>query len=189
MKIGVIGKGNVGGGLARLWEQKGHEVVTSGSDMDAKRSAVEHGDVILIATPPGTAAGVAAELGLDGKTVIDATNRFESGLAGSLAEDVAQAAPGANVVKAFNSVFAATYDGIQGAAQTPHVYIAGDDAGAKEQVTELARDAGFEAVDVGGLEKAADLEGFARANIAVAYAQGKGPFVYRLFMPEELQAG
>lgn len=189
MKIGVIGKGNVGGGLARLWEQKGHDVVTSGSDMDEKQRAAEHGDVILIATPPGTAAGVAAELELDAKIVIDATNRFESGLAGSLAEDLAQAASGAKVVKAFNTVFAATYDAIQGAGQTPNVYIAGDDAAAKEQVSELARDAGFEAVDVGALEKASDLEGFARANIAVAYAQGKGPFVYRLFMPDELQAG
>jgi predicted dinucleotide-binding enzyme len=189
MKIGVIGKGNVGGGLARLWEQKGHDVVTSGSDVDEKRRAAEHGDVILIATPPGTAADVAAELELDGKTVIDATNRFESGLAGSLAEDVAKAAPSANVVKAFNSVFARTYDAIQGAAEPPHMYLAGDDEAAKAQVSELARDAGFEAVDVGGLEKAADIEGFARANISVAFAQGRGPFVYRVLAPDELQAG
>jgi 8-hydroxy-5-deazaflavin:NADPH oxidoreductase len=64
--------------------------------------------------------------------------------------------------------------------------IAGDDAGAKETVSALARDLGFEPVDAGGLEAARGVEAFADLNIAIAYRMGRGPFAYRLAEAKDL---
>ena len=47
MKITVVGRGNVGGGLARLWEQAGHDVSALGSDGGDASDA----DVVVVAVP------------------------------------------------------------------------------------------------------------------------------------------
>src|ERR1700751_3263887 len=73
MRITVVGRGNLGGGLAGLWERAGHQVARLGrdggdvSDADVGGGAVP-GDSLVQAVPrlPGVA----------GKTVIDATNRI-----------------------------------------------------------------------------------------------------------------
>jgi predicted dinucleotide-binding enzyme len=49
MKITTIGRGNIGGGLARLWEQAGHTVATLGREGDDASDA----DVVLVAVPGG----------------------------------------------------------------------------------------------------------------------------------------
>jgi predicted dinucleotide-binding enzyme len=181
MKIGVIGGGNVGGGLARLWEQAGHDVQVSKRGSVAETAA--HGEVVLLAVPAMAVDDAIREAGsLEGKVLIDATNdigRERESQAGHIAE----LAAGAKVVKAFNAVFAAIYDEIAKLDTPPELAFCGDDAGAKEQVAELIRDANFEPLDVGGLEQAANVEGFARMNIAIAYGQGRGPFVWRLETP------
>jgi 8-hydroxy-5-deazaflavin:NADPH oxidoreductase len=73
MRIAVFGRGNVGGGLADLWERAGHEVTRLGRD----GGDVSDADVVVVAVP-GRAAPEALERlnGLEGKTVIDATNRY-----------------------------------------------------------------------------------------------------------------
>ncbi len=50
MKITTIGRGNIGGGLARLWEQAGHDVTTLGSD----GGDVSNADAVLVAVPAGS---------------------------------------------------------------------------------------------------------------------------------------
>jgi hypothetical protein len=109
MKIATIGRGNVGGGLADLWEKAGHDVHRLGSD----GGDVAEAEAVLLAVPSG-AIGDALERvsGLEGTTLIDATNIFEGERPGgldSLAAYVKQTS-GANVAKAFNTVFAALYD-------------------------------------------------------------------------------
>jgi hypothetical protein len=63
--------------------------------------------------------------------------------------------------------------------------IAGDDAQAKETVSQLMSDFGFRPVDAGGLDAASDMEAFARLVINLAYKQGRGPFTYRFAPPNE----
>ena len=58
----------------------------------------------------------------------------------------------------------------------------GDDADAKAIVGELIGDVGLEPVDAGGSEVTPLVEAFAKLIIGIAYAQGRGPFVYR-FQP------
>src|SRR5438105_8374131 len=72
MRITVFGNGNVGGGLADLWERAGHEVTRLGRD----GGDVSDSQVVLVAVPGGEiAAALDKVTGLEGKTVIDATNR------------------------------------------------------------------------------------------------------------------
>src|SRR5919201_3454093 len=69
----MIGKGNVGGGLADRWEKTGHTVTRLGRDGGDASDA----DVVVVAVPGGSIAEALGRVsGLDGKVVIDATNAF-----------------------------------------------------------------------------------------------------------------
>ena len=75
MKIVTIGRGNIGGGLARLWRDAGHEVEGLGRDGGDASDA----DVVLIAVPGDQISTALAKVrGLDGKIAIDATNVLPS---------------------------------------------------------------------------------------------------------------
>jgi predicted dinucleotide-binding enzyme len=58
------------------------------------------------------------------------------------------------VGKAFNTTFAGTLVEGEVAGQPLDVYVAGDDAGAKETVSQLVRDGGLVAIDTGPLRRA-----------------------------------
>jgi len=58
MKIGAIGAGNVGGTLAKLWREAGHDVRAGGRDSVAEVAA--HGEIVLLAVPADTQADVEA---------------------------------------------------------------------------------------------------------------------------------
>ena len=73
MNIFVLGRGNVGGGLARRWERAGHSVTRIGKD----GGDVSEADAVLIAVPGGAIADALGKVqGLEGKAAIDATNLF-----------------------------------------------------------------------------------------------------------------
>ena len=71
MKIAVLGRGNVGGGLADLWQRAGHEVTRIGREC----GEVSDGEAVVVAVPGGAIAEALDNVqGIEGKTVIDATN-------------------------------------------------------------------------------------------------------------------
>jgi 8-hydroxy-5-deazaflavin:NADPH oxidoreductase len=71
MKIAVVGRGNVGGGLADLWEQASHEVMKIGR----VGGDVSDAEAVIVAVPGNTIAAALGNVrGIEGKTVIDATN-------------------------------------------------------------------------------------------------------------------
>ena len=73
MKIVVAGRGNVGGGLARLWTRAGHDVTALGED----GGDGSHADAVVIAVPGHTIEDALSRVtGIDGKTTIDATNSY-----------------------------------------------------------------------------------------------------------------
>jgi predicted dinucleotide-binding enzyme len=173
-RIGVLGGGNVGGGLAELWRQAGHDVRVSGRDTIAETAAF--GDVVVLAVPDTAASEALSSAGsLAGKVLIDATNNLGGGPTGA---EIAALVPDAEVVKAFNTVFARLYDRLGSETPAPSMVLCGDDEEAKTTVALLARDAGYEPVDAGGIDAAADIEAFARLVIGIAYRQGHGPFFY-----------
>ena len=76
MNIAVIGRGNVGAGLAQRWRAAGHEVQELGRDGGDASAA----DVIVVAVPAEQIADALAKVsGVDGKIAIDTTNAVRDG--------------------------------------------------------------------------------------------------------------
>lgn len=197
MKIAVIGAGNVGGTLGRRWAALGHELVFGVRDparekyqglvtqtagrgrLAGNREACAGAGAVLLATPWNTTEAALAECGpLDGQVLIDATNplgadlKLTIGHGDSGGEQVARWAPGARVVKAFNTTgFNIMEDPV---IQGRHalMFVAGDDPAAKSVVLDLASAIGFEAVDAGPLASSRMLEPMAQLWIHCAYRQG-----------------
>ena len=176
MNITVIGRGNVGGGLAKLWAGAGHEVQTLGQDGGDASAA----DVVVVAVPgPAIADACAKVTGFAGKPAIDATNAWGSRNEAypSNAAEV-KAIVGGPVAKSFNLNFAALYNQIAAQEAKPSSPYAADEEIAV-LTEELIRDAGFEPVAAGGLENARALEDTLPLLFAVAQG-GTGPFFYRI---------
>jgi 8-hydroxy-5-deazaflavin:NADPH oxidoreductase len=148
----------------------------------ASLGSAELGDVVVLALWYGTNIEIAKQLGarLAGKVVVDIANPLNStydGLAttpdSSSAEDVARAiASGAKVVKAFNTTYAGTLLAGEVAGQPLDVFIAGDDADAKNKVAELVRDGGMRPIDTGPLSRARQIEGMQLLHITLQNTLG-----------------
>jgi predicted dinucleotide-binding enzyme len=182
VKIAVIGRGNVGGGLAKLWRAAGHDVAEFGKDGGDASDA----DVLLIAVPSGAIAEALGKVsGIEGKTAIDATNSYggRNEAFESLAHEV-KSIVGGPTAKSFNSNFAALYDEIASQRVRPSNFFAAED-GAREVTEQLIRDAGYDPLYVGGLEQARALEDGGKPWMAAVQA-GLGQSFYRYAPPGEL---
>jgi 8-hydroxy-5-deazaflavin:NADPH oxidoreductase len=182
MKVAVVGRGNVGGGLADRWERAGHDVTRIGKDGGDVSSA----DAVLVAVPGGAVADALGKVqGIEGKTVIDATNVVgdaepPDGFA-SNAEFIKSKTNGPTA-KSFNLNFAVLYDQIESAKTKPSNIWSGDED-ARVTVEQLIRDVGYEPVYAGGLENAAAQE--AAIGLFFGLAQSAGRFFYRFASPDE----
>lgn len=182
MRITVIGRGRVGGGLARRWEGAGHEVTSLGRDGGDASDA----DAVLVAVPGAEIADALGRVsGLSGKLVVDATNIVgeRRGDFPSLAHEV-KAIVGGPVAKSFSTNFAAIYDRIDEQRARPSNLYAADDE-AREVAERLIRDAGYDPVYVGDLGQARALEDLL-AVIGSISRSGLGPFFYRFSPPGSL---
>jgi 8-hydroxy-5-deazaflavin:NADPH oxidoreductase len=182
MKVAVVGRGNIGGGLGDLWEKAGHEVTRIGRD----GGDVSDADAVLIAIPGGRIAEMlATTTGFDGKTVIDATNLIGAeppqGFA-SNAEFI-KSRTGGPTAKAFNTNFAALFGRLGDARTRPSNIWCGDDE-ARPAAQQLIEDAGYEPVYAGGIDKASMVEAFLALEFAIAQG-GLGQFFYRIAEPDQ----
>lgn len=198
MRIGVIGIGMVGGTLGRRWARGGHEVMfgvrepssdkvgrlLADSGENARAGTVSEaaafGEVVALATPWGGTEDALRHAGdLSGKVLLDCTNPLKPDLSGlegdrSAAEQVASWAPGAKVVKIFNTTGANNMDDPRFGDDRATMFYCGDDAEAKNVAARLAEELGFEAVDAGPLAEARSLEHLALLWIHLAYVQKLG---------------
>jgi predicted dinucleotide-binding enzyme len=182
VNIAVIGRGNVGGGLARLWRKAGHTVTEIGREGGDASDA----DAVLVAVPSGAIADALGKVsGVEGKVAIDATNpysgrneEFES-----LAHEV-KSIVGGPVAKSFNLEYAVLYDQIEEQRARPSNLYAAEE-GAREVAEQLIRDAGYDPVYVGGLEQARVLED-SLALFASIRRAGLGPYFRRFAGPGSL---
>jgi len=180
MNIGILGNGNVGGTLGKRWADIGHQVVFASRDPASIEGAAK-ADVVVVALPFEAAREVLEPLDLNGKIVLDATNPLLPNLAGlavsgttSAAEQVAQWARGASVVKVFNTTGANNMADPIYNGEAATMFYCGDDAGAKAVAKRLASELGFEAIDAGPLSNARLLEPLAMLWIWLAYPGGQG---------------
>jgi len=133
------------------------------------------GDIVVLAVWYGTNLEIARQLGnkLAGKVVVDIANPLNAtydGLAtapdSSSAEDLAKVvAPGARVVKAFNTTYAGTLISGQVDGRPLDVFIAGDDAEAKAKVAQLVKEGGMRPIDTGALNRSRQIEGMQLLHI------------------------
>jgi predicted dinucleotide-binding enzyme len=183
MKIAVVGKGNVGGGLADLWERAGHEVTRIGHD----GGDVTGAEAVLVAVPGGAiAAALDGVQGLEGKIVIDATNLVGAAPPPgffSNAEFVKSRTDGPTA-KSFNVNFAALYGRLRELPSRPSNLWCGDEE-ARDVVEQLNRDAGYEPVYAGPLDNASTQESLVQLMFGIVEG-GMGPLVYRFAPPDQL---
>lgn len=198
MKVAIIGTGNMGKGLTKQIAKAGPHVTVTARGLDkagalAKElahvtavpaaQALGGADVVVVATAYADAISALQSLGdLTGKVVIDITNPLTADYMGltighttSAGEEIAKAVPGAQVVKAFNTVFAQILtEGPQLQGKSVPVFYATDSGQARETVRVLIESTGFAAVNAGPLKNARYLEPVAGLNIYFAYGAGHG---------------
>ena len=193
MHLAILGAGSVGGTLGRRWAQAGHRIhfgVRSPDGAKTKRlladigdsavagtvrDAVEEAPVVVLATPWSAARSVIDQAGdLTGKVLIDCINPIGAVSSGSIqsatdsgAEQIAEWAAGADVVKAFNTTgWENMANPLYGDQRATMFYCGAERA--KSTVHQLIEEIGFEAIDVGDLKMARHLESMALVWIMLA---------------------
>jgi predicted dinucleotide-binding enzyme len=181
MRIGIIGTGKLGGGLARAWQARGHEVRLGNREPGTTAAAAEHGEVVVLAVPFEAVEAALETAGpLEGKILVDCVNAIAWGEQGprlllthSVAEHIARRRPKARVVKAFNTLGANHLGNLGWPGITPDTFLCGDDEEARGVVSRLAEDVGFGVVDCGPLASAGMIEHLALTWI---YLSGRGGY-------------
>lgn len=204
MQIAVLGAGGVGGTLGGRWAKAGNDVafgvrdpggakvraLVQGMGPNVKAMSVAEAagrSAIVVLTVPWESArdAILAAGNLEGKIVVDVTNPvimtpegLQQGLVightTSAAEQIAQWAVGAHVVKAFNTTGWQNMADPAYGARGLTMLLCGDQAESKQTVTLLAAQLGFEPVDVGPLRSARYLEALAMLWIDMAVFRGFG---------------
>lgn len=188
MNIGIVGSGQVAKTLAAGFLKHGHGVMVgtrdtskladwaagnAGAAVGSFADAAKYGEAIVL-TVKGAAAldalALAGAESLAGKTVMDTTNpiaaeppvngvlKYFTNLDESLMERLQVAHPAAHFVKVFNSVGNGRMVNPEYAEGRPTMFICGNDEGAKQTVTEILDQFGWETLDLGAAEAARAIE-------------------------------
>jgi len=185
LKIGIIGTGEIGGALATLWVQAGHEVLVSSRHPDqlkplakslgprarvgTPREAALFGDVVLVSVPYGALPQIGRDLKaeLAGKIVLDTCNPYP-GRDGEMAVEARRKGtgvadpeflPGVRLVRAFNAINSGDLKSeAHRKGELIAIPLAGDDPQALKVAERLVTDAGFAPVVVGPLSRAREFD-------------------------------
>ena len=175
MKLSILGSGRVAYSVARRAIAAGHEIVIGTRDpskIDREKwlelppveftsiSEAGLGDIVLLAVPWEHVDQILQQMqNWDRRILIDATNPFvgtplrlldSGGQNASLL--ISKKAPGAEVVKAFNSIKMEIFDlGPKVKNGTRILFVSGDERQAKERVIQFIESLGFKTIDLGGL--------------------------------------
>jgi predicted dinucleotide-binding enzyme len=198
--ITIAGAGNVGSALARNLVRHGLDVQLAASELASAQSAaravgdrvraVELAalpgpvDALLLAVPAAAAPAVLETArGLPaGTIVVDCTNplRWDNGPVhtpppeGSMTAHLAKRFPQLRLIKAFNTFGAEFHERPELAGGPADLYVAGDDADAKQALSDLSRTLGYTPVDTGPLRNAQHLESLAILWIHLATVGKRG---------------
>jgi 8-hydroxy-5-deazaflavin:NADPH oxidoreductase len=177
VEIGILGAGNVAVAVGRSLTGAGHRVKVSSRRGSHALTSVARGigaeaatiaeaaasELVVLAVPWPSVADVLEPLpNWEGRILIDATNPFVSSNPLKLADlhgrsastIVADHAPGARVVKAFNSITMANFEKgpLHGEARRV-LFVSGDDVSAKQTVQDLIVELDYFPIDLGNLDE------------------------------------
>ena len=204
--IAVIGTGDVGSALGPEFAAQGHTIVYGSREPQRSKvkelvektgelasattpaDAAAQADIVVLAVPGLMVEEITRSLGdLSGKIIIDPTNplerrmnRLEHAVDTSNAEIIQAAAPGAYVVKAFNTLNWKTMVEPSSAGGPVSIPLVGDNGRAKKKVAELVSGMGLEPIDVGPLHDARWVEGMLILWINNRYGSMRPSFDYYL---------
>ena len=202
MRIGILGSGAVGQSLARGLARHGHETrigtrqaAVAELPVGSPAEVAAEAELVVLGVQGAAAEELARSLAdeLDGKVLVDATNPLEFSSGGpqlfvghtdSLGERVQRAAPGARVVKAYNTVGNPLFVDPQLPGGPPTMFIGGNDAAAKATVTELLTSTGWDVADLGGIEASRYLEPMCMAWVAYGGQVRDWGHAFRLLRPQ-----
>ena len=191
----IIGLGNMGKGLAKRLAGK-TDLMLGSRDLEAAKAfaasigdaavsapaeAAARADIVIVALPYAAALDFVRSTDLSGKVVVDITNPLKPDFSGltighttSAAEELHAAAPGAQVVKAYNTIFASLFDlPVDQTAAVP-VFLAGNDEAAVAAVEKLVEASGFAAEKTGTLDGARLVEPLGMLHIRLGFHLGRG---------------
>lgn len=212
-KIGILGSGMVAKALGEGFLKYGYEVklgtrdtgklsdwvaqAGKGATTGSFAEAAKFGDIIVLAALGRVATKVldlAEAANLAGKTVIDATNpiseeppvngvlNFFTDQNDSLMEQLQAACPGARFVKCFNSVGSHLMVNPQLTSQ-PSMFICGNSEAAKEEVTMILDQFGWEALDMGAVEAARAIEPLCMLWCIPGFRENQWAHAFKLVKP------
>ncbi len=203
VRVAVVGAGIIGRTLARAWAGAGEDVVfalrnpadpkydelESSVGRPVGRASVEEAvraaGVVLFAIPGAEAGSAASALGrqLDGRIVIDATNRVGAATMNSLDAFTGQA-PGAHVYRAFNTLGWENFADPMFGSERADLIFCGPDGAPRTTVERLITDVGLRPVWAGGLEEAAVVDAVAALWFCLAQRRGLGRHLaFRVLTP------
>jgi hypothetical protein len=167
----------------------------TGGQVGAFAEAASFGELVVLATK-GSVAENALDLAgagnLAGKAILDATNPtadvppvdgvlvLTTGPNESLAEQLQAKFPRSHIVKAFNTVGAARMVNPHYEQGTPTMFLCGNNAQAKEQVSEIIRLFGWEPFDCGSLVAARAIEPLCMLWCIPGFLRGQWTHAFRV---------
>ena len=190
MRIGVFGRGHVGGALGHALARAGHEVrygvrdptrdphaaTEEGVTLVSLPDVAAWGEVLVLSVPNGAVQEVLHVAGdLDGKIIIDPTNAPKPPTdERSSTQLIAGFVPTARMVRAFNTVPAEVMLNPRFENGRASTFVCADDPLARVTVMALARDIGFDAVDAGSLKSACGIDRLLSVWRVLAFDAGLG---------------
>ncbi len=213
MRVAMLGSGILGKGLGAAFVSHGHEVMMASrtprrpdlvdwaaglgplASVGEHAQAAELADLVAIGTSWDGTRSALELAGLDrlaGKIVIDAINplrreggwpRLVLGHNDSGGEQIQRWLPASYVVKAFSMVSVALMADPTLPGGPPDMFIAGNDAGAKRRVTEIATSFGWPVLDCGDITASRLLEPMTLLHIEYYLKTGIHHHAFRLLRP------
>lgn len=209
MRVGILGSGDVAKSLGRGFLKEGHDVMLgsrepgklaswvresgNGASSGTFPQTAKFGELVVLAVHGAKSVDAIQTAEADnfkGKVVIDTTNPLDvsggpppklvGGLGASGGEFNQRALAGAFVVKAFNTVGHAHFYKPEFAGGPPDMFICGDDGKAKEKVSHICKDFGWNPIDVGGIAVSHYLEATALIWIITAFKGGNWKQAFKL---------
>jgi predicted dinucleotide-binding enzyme len=203
MNIAIVGAGNIGRTLGTKWAEAGHAVVFGvrdpqsataqqaaaarpGAAVDTFKGAISFGEIVVLAVPGSAVEAIVIAQAdvLDGKVVIDATNKVGAAEMSSIPL-LAEQAPQARLFRAFNSLGWENFAEPQIGGTQVDLFFCGPDGIYREHVERLIADVGLRPIYVGGLDQLAVVDNLARLWFALAFGRQMGRHLaFRLLIPE-----
>ena len=195
MKIAVLGAGNIGGTLGRKWSKAGHSISFGVNDPNGKHAqelraelgnAVQIGtvdealqsqpDVVVLAVPGGTMDAVITKYAkqLDGKIIIDTTNRMGGGGPFNSFATLKEYTSNAPIYRAFNTLGWENFADPLFNGVPADLFYCGTDGEARTTAEQLISDIGVRPVYLGGVEQVGVIDSLLNLWFALAVGQGKG---------------